>query len=151
MQASILFAIVVLALRVEAGEPADRPTLDEYKEQKANASEAAAGAAAREAKMAAVKKVTAMLEGLQAQVLEEGEAEAATYNKFACFCKDTTKDKVEAIKQGEDEKADLTATIKGLQDKRDKLDAKIKELLSDIETTEEEMKKTFYVDRKSVV
>jgi len=141
MQASILFAIVVLALRVEAGEPADRPTLDEYKEQKANASEAAAGAAAREAKMAAVKKVTAMLEGLQAQVLEEGEAEAATYNKFACFCKDTTKDKVEAIKQGEDEKADLTATIKGLQDKRDKLDAKIKELLSDIETTEEEMKK----------
>jgi len=141
MQASILFAIVVLALRVEAGEPADRPTLDEYKEQKANASEAAAGAAAREAKMAAVKKVTAMLEGLQAQVLEEGEAEAATYNKFACFCKDTTKDKVEAIKEGEDEKADLTATIKGLQDKRDKLDAKIKELLSDIETTEEDMKK----------
>jgi len=141
MQASILFAIVVLALRVEAGEPADRPTLDEYKEQKANASEAAAGAAAREAKMAAVKKVTAMLEGLQAQVLEEGEAEAATYNKFACFCKDTTKDKVEAIKQGIDEKADLTATIQGLQDKRDKLDAKIKELLSDIETTEEDMKK----------
>jgi len=141
MQASILFAIVVLALRVEAGEPAERPTLDEYKEQKANASEAAAGAAARGAKMAAVKKVTAMLEGLQAQVLEEGEAEAATYNKFACFCKDTTKDKTEAIKEGEDEKADLTATIKGLQDKRDKLDAKIKELLSDIETTEEEMKK----------
>jgi len=142
MQASILFAIVVLALRVEAGQPpADGPTLDEYKEQKANASEAAAGAAAREAKMAAVKKVTAMLEDLQGQVLEEGEAEAATYNKFACFCKDTTKDKTEAIKEGEDEKADLTATIKGLQDKRDKLDAKIKELLSDIETTEEEMKK----------
>jgi len=91
--------------------------------------------------MAAVKKVTAMLEDLQGQVLEEGEAEAATYNKFACFCKDTTKDKTEAIKEGEDEKADLTATIKGLQDKRDKLDAKIKELLSDIETTEEEMKK----------
>merc|ERR1719362_1203878 len=91
--------------------------------------------------MAAVNKVTAMLEGLKSQVLSEGEAEAATYNKFACFCKDTTEEKVEAIKEGDDNKEDLTATIKDLQSERKELDATIKELLSDIETAEKDMKK----------
>merc|ERR1719410_2224210 len=91
--------------------------------------------------MAAVNKVTAMLEGLKSQVLNEGEAEAATYNKFACFCKDTTEEKVEAIKEGDDNKEDLTATIKDLQSEREELDATIKELLSDIETAEKDMKK----------
>jgi len=138
MQASILFAIVVLALRANAEDP--RPTLKEYKEGKAKEAEASAADVAREAKMAAVNKVTAMLEGLKSQVLEEGEAEAATYNKFSCFCKDTTAEKVDSIKEGVDKKADLIATIKDLQVKRDQLDAKIKELLSDIETAEKEMK-----------
>merc|ERR1719468_446559 len=91
--------------------------------------------------MAAVNKVTAMLEGLKSQVLNEGEAEAATYNKFACFCKDTTEEKVEAIKEGDDNKEDLTATIKDLQSARKELDATIKELLSDVETAEKDMKK----------
>jgi len=140
MQASIFFAIVVLALRVQAGEPAERPTHDEFKEKQANATKESAGAAAKEAKMAAVKKVTAMLEGLKSQVLEEGEAEAATYNKFSCFCKDTTKEKNDAIKEGVDEKDDLAARIKDLENKRHKLDAKIKEILSDIETAEKDMK-----------
>jgi len=140
MQASIFFAIVVLALRVQAEDPAKRPTYDEFKEEQAKTKEASAAEVAREAKMAAVKKVTAMLEGLKAQVLEEGEAEAATYNKFSCFCKDTSAEKAAAIKKGDDDKNDLTATIKDLQNKRDKLDAKIKELLSDIETAEKEMK-----------
>merc|ERR1719460_978936 len=138
MRASILFAIVVLALRAHAEDP--RPTLKEYKEEKAKESEASAADVAREAKMAAVNKVTAMLEGLKSQVLEEGEAEAATYNKFSCFCKDTTAEKVDSIKQGVDKKADLMATITDLQVKRDQLDAKIKELLSDIETAEKELK-----------
>merc|ERR1719468_25375 len=91
--------------------------------------------------MAAVNKVPAMLEGLKSQVLNEGEAEAATYNKFACFCKDTTEEKVEAIKEGDDNKEDLAATIKDLQSEREELDATIKELLNDIETAEKDMKK----------
>jgi len=139
MQASIFFAIVVLALRVQAGDPKNG-TYDEWKEKQATEAKAAAGQAAREAKMAAVNKVTTMLEDLKSQVLDEGEAEAATYNKFACFCKDTTKEKTEAIKEGEDEKNDLTATIKDLMGTRMKLDASIKELLGDIETAEQEMK-----------
>jgi len=50
------------------------------------------------------------------------------------------KKKVEAIKEGSDEKDDLAATINDLENKRHKLDAKIKEILSDIETAEKEMK-----------
>merc|ERR1719353_1591925 len=57
----------------------------------------------KEAKMAAVNKVITMLEDLQAQVLKEGEEEAASYNKFACFCKDTSKEKTESINKGEDD------------------------------------------------
>ena len=59
------------------------------KEQKAKQDEKDA-AAAKQSKMAAVDKVTSMLEELQQKVVEEGEAEAQTYDKFACFCKTTS-------------------------------------------------------------
>merc|ERR1719331_3818335 len=90
--------------------------------------------------MAAVNKVVSMLEDLQAQVLAEGEAEAATYNKFACFCKTTQKDKSNAIKTGKDDKTSLTADITKLSKERDALDKKISGLEADIEKAEKKMK-----------
>merc|ERR1719218_295389 len=75
--------------------------------------------------MAAVNKVVSMLEDLQLQVLAEGEAEAATYNKFACFCKTTQKEKSKSIKTGKDDKASLSADIKKFSKQRDALDKKI--------------------------
>lgn len=118
---------------------AARPTLDEYKQDKQDAKDDKAAAAAKEAKMAAVNKVITMLEDLSAQVLAEGEKEAAAYNKFACFCKDTTQEKSDAITKGEDDKADLTARIESLSEKRDDLDEKIEELTDDIATAEKEL------------
>merc|ERR1719460_2694759 len=91
--------------------------------------------------MAAVDKVISMLEDLQQQVLEEGEAEAATYNKFACFCKTTQKEKSGAIKTGKDDKTSLTADIKKLSKQRDDLDTKISKLVAAIKKAEGEMKK----------
>merc|ERR1719327_571708 len=91
--------------------------------------------------MAAVDKVITMLEDLQLQVLAEGEAEAATYNKFACFCKTTQKDKSEAIKTGKDDKASLSADIKKLSKERDDLDDKIAQLQEDIKKAEDAMEK----------
>merc|ERR1719331_2277014 len=90
--------------------------------------------------MAAVNKVVSMLEDLQAQVLAEGEAEAATYNKFACFCKTTQNDKSDAIKTGKDDKESLTADIKKFSKQRDDLDKKIAGLEADIEKAEKKMK-----------
>merc|ERR1719352_1063879 len=86
----------------------------------------------KDATMAAVNKVISMLEDLQAKVLAEGEKEAATYNTFACFCKDTSKEKSDSIKAGQDDKDSLTATISKLSDNRDTLDDKIEELLEKI-------------------
>merc|ERR1719231_1684590 len=91
--------------------------------------------------MAAVDKVISMLEDLQLQVLAEGESEAATYNKFACFCKTTQKEKTEAIKTGKSDKSSLSADIKKFSKQRDDLDKKIADLQEDIKKAEGEMKK----------
>merc|ERR1719174_2748581 len=96
---------------------------------------------ANQAKKAAVDKVISMLQNLQLQVLQEGEAEAATYNKFACFCRTTQKDKSGSIKTGKDDKTSLTADIKKLSKQRDDLDVKISKLVAAIKKAEGEMKK----------
>jgi len=95
---------------------------------------------AKEAKMAAVNKVVKLLEDLQKDVLAEGEKEAATYNKFACFCKDTSKDKADAITEGGDAKEALTADITKLDQERSELDTTIGDLEDKIAETEKEIK-----------
>jgi len=115
--------------------------MDEYKKQKQGAADEKAAAGAKQSKMAAVDKVVSMLEDLQLQVLAEGEAEAATYNKFACFCKTTQKDKSEAIKTGKSEKESLSADIKKLSKQRDDLDDKIAKLQEAIKKAEDAMEK----------
>jgi len=92
-------------------------------------------------KMAAVNKVISMLEGLQKEVLEEGEREAETYNKFSCFCKDTMSEKGEAIQSGEDEKSSLSTAIEETSTERDELDTTIEGLEKDISEAEETMRK----------
>jgi hypothetical protein len=58
-----------------------------------------------------VEKVTTLLNDLKSQVEEEGTKEAVTYDKFACFCKDTTKEKSKSITKGQDEIDTLNADI----------------------------------------
>jgi hypothetical protein len=138
MARALSAGVILLAF---AACTAQRPTNEEWKEsQKANADKKAA-AAADQSKMAAVDKVVSMLEDLQLQVLAEGEAEAATYNKFACFCKTTQKQKSEAIKTGKDDKASLSADIKKLSKERDDLDDKIADLQDKIKKAEDKMDK----------
>jgi hypothetical protein len=131
----VIVSIVATAL-------AAPPTLDDYKKGKSDAAADKKAAAASEAKMAAVNKVINMMSDLQTQVLAEGEKEAASYEKFACFCKDTTSEKSAAIKKGTDEQASISANLGKLYSKRDDLDKNIKTLTKEIEELEKAMKKS---------
>jgi len=144
--ANALYLLALLAgaslLDAAAAPPKkDGPSLDDYKAGQAKKAEDASAAAANDGKMAAVKKVTDMMENLQHQVLEEGEKEAATYDKFACFCKKMTNEKTKAISKGKTAKGDLEASIKKLSTERDNLDKKISGLNADVKAAEKAMAK----------
>merc|ERR1719203_212691 len=90
--------------------------------------------------MAAVNKAVNLLENLRTQVMAEGEAEAATYNKFACFCQDTTSEKLQTILKSEDEKVDLVSSIGTLVSRRDGLDTKIQMTLVELQSVSQTMR-----------
>jgi len=58
-----------------------------------------------------IAKVITLLDDLKAEVARDGEAEAKTYDEFACFCRDTTEKKAGAITQGQDDIEQLSADI----------------------------------------
>jgi len=58
-----------------------------------------------------IAKVITLLEDLKIEVENAGKAEAATYDEFACFCRDTTDKKAGAITQGQDDIDQLSAEI----------------------------------------
>jgi len=101
----------------------------------------AATASTASGEVTPLEKVIIMLEDLQTEVVMEGKAEAKTYDKFACFCKDQTAEKTEAIKTGSEEKDSLESHIEQLLSDRDGLDAKIAEFEKAIAETEAQMKK----------
>jgi len=74
-----------------------------------------------------IEKVITMMEDLMTETLVEGKAEAKTYDKFACFCKDMTEEKTDAISEGTDALAELEATIQEQIAKRTSLDNQIAE------------------------
>mmetsp|Transcript_107905 Transcript_107905/g.315477 ORF Transcript_107905/g.315477 Transcript_107905/m.315477 type:complete len:779 (+) Transcript_107905:89-2425(+) len=128
---------------VAAGKT-QRPNYTDWRSARENETQAESAAAAVNAKKGAVNKVISMLEDLQQKVLLEGENEARTYNQFACFCKDTTKEKTDAITAGEDRKATLSSTISDLSNTRNNLDTAISGLLGDIEQAEREKKQAMH-------
>mmetsp|Transcript_26439 Transcript_26439/g.75691 ORF Transcript_26439/g.75691 Transcript_26439/m.75691 type:complete len:760 (-) Transcript_26439:48-2327(-) len=136
----ILLLALAAAIGVRASSEEPKPTKEEWDKTKAEEAAAKDAVVAKGKKMAAVGKAVELMETLQAKVLEEGEAEAKTYEKFACFCKDTTKEKLKAIQKGEDEKASLNADIAELSSKRDGLDRTIQETLDEISLQEMSMK-----------
>jgi len=133
---ALLAIAAMVACQFDAAAGARRPTYGEWKNASANVTAEAAARVAKQKKMAAVNKVVTLLEDLQAQVLAEGEKEAATYNEFACFCKDTTDEKSDAIQKAQGEMTVLDAEIGGLESKRTGLDASIERLTGEIKAKE---------------
>lgn len=131
---------VALLSTVASGLSAEpRPSMDEYKAQKAQEEEDAKAAEADKAKLAGVNKVIEMIDDLTSKVLTEGEKEAFAYNKYACFCKDTTTEKNRAIQRGTDMKAQILAEITSLSEKRDDLDETINELAGNLAEAETQL------------
>merc|ERR1719171_3305988 len=84
-------------------------------------------------KITPVESVINLLEKLEKQTMEEGKAEAAAYDKFACFCKEQADEKLYSITKKNEKIALLTAEIKALQGDITKLDQEISTLNSDID------------------
>jgi len=58
-----------------------------------------------------VEKVIGLLQGMKSDIEKEGVAEAVTYDKFACFCKDTTTTKSTSVTDGQDNIDKLSASV----------------------------------------
>jgi len=81
------------------------------------------------AQVTPVEKVVNLLAKLQQQVEEEGKKEAASYDKYACFCKEQADDKQYVITKSKKVIDELSAQIEDL-------DAKIGKLNTDVTTKE---------------
>jgi len=102
---------------------------------------ATAGRVRVSAQESPVERVLTLLEDLQKQVQEEGVAEAETYDKFACFCKDKSNAKVDSIATREADVKTLTADLKQLAAEHTELKADIKALHDDLAVFEADLKK----------
>merc|ERR1719327_1966648 len=69
------------------------------------------GSFASGAEVSPVEKVITLLEDLKTETEEAGKKEASTYDTFACFCKDTTIEKSDAIKEEQDNIDEFAATL----------------------------------------
>merc|ERR1719506_2955296 len=69
------------------------------------------GALSHASEVSPVEKVITLLEDLKTETEDEGKAEAGTYDTFACFCKDTTVEKSDAIKAEQDNIDEFAATL----------------------------------------
>lgn len=81
-----------------------------------------------------VAKVTHLLNRLIEQVQEEGAAEAAQYDKYACFCKEQANNKVYSIGKSDSEIAFLQASITDLDGKITVLDVAVADTKAKITT-----------------
>eukprot|EP00444_Apocalathium_aciculiferum_P052146 CAMPEP_0183508292 /NCGR_PEP_ID=MMETSP0371-20130417/8747_1 /TAXON_ID=268820 /ORGANISM="Peridinium aciculiferum, Strain PAER-2" /LENGTH=710 /DNA_ID=CAMNT_0025704643 /DNA_START=81 /DNA_END=2213 /DNA_ORIENTATION=+ len=98
------------------------------------------GAFGEAAKVTPVEKVISLLGKLQVQVEQEGKAEAAAYDKYACFCKEEVSDKQYAIEKSTAKIAKLDEKINLLGSEITALDGEIAELTKKIDGLDKDMK-----------
>mmetsp|Transcript_82011 Transcript_82011/g.230823 ORF Transcript_82011/g.230823 Transcript_82011/m.230823 type:complete len:705 (+) Transcript_82011:95-2209(+) len=98
------------------------------------------GALGEAAKVTPVEKVISLLGKLQVQVEEEGKAEAAAYDKYACFCKEGVSDKQYAIAKSTSKIAKLDEKINLRGSEITALDGEIAELTEKVDGEDKDMK-----------
>merc|ERR1719262_918443 len=88
----------------------------------------AAESAAIKHKVTPVEKVISLLEKLKGETAAEGKDEAASYDKYACFCKEQADNKLYAITKSQELIKAQTAKIKMLTGEIDELNSDISKL-----------------------
>jgi len=78
-------------------------------------------------------RIISMLTDLREKVSTEGTTEAETYNKFACFCKDTMAAKNDEISDGETARDTLRAQLTEANSNRDQADASMADLEKELQ------------------
>jgi len=78
-------------------------------------------------------RVINMLTDLREKVSTEGTKEAETYNKFACFCKDTMAAKSAEISEGETARDTLRAQVTEASSNRDQADTSMADLEKELQ------------------
>jgi hypothetical protein len=86
-----------------------------------------------------VEKVTKLLQKLQKEIEAEGTAEALSYDKYACFCKEQADEKQYSIEKFKQKEELLSARIEDLEAKKTALADEIQGLNGDISDAEAEM------------
>merc|ERR1719163_327262 len=86
-----------------------------------------------------VEKVITLLEDLKTETEEAGKKEASTYDTFACFCKDTTMTKSDAIKTEQDNIDEFAATLEEQTGISNAKQAEVEELGEMIRTLDKEL------------
>jgi chromosome segregation ATPase len=69
------------------------------------------GSYAASVQVTPISKVISLIEDMKTEVENDGSNEATEYDKFACFCKDTTLSKSDSVKKGTDKIHELSADI----------------------------------------
>jgi len=85
-----------------------------------------------------VEKVVSLLEKIQAEIEEEGKAEAKGYDEYACFCKEQADNKQYAIEKFTEQIEVLTAKIESKTATVDTLNAEIQDLNKEIQDVKDE-------------
>lgn len=83
-----------------------------------------------------VDKVITLLTKLSAQVQAEGAAEAASYDKYACFCKEQASDKLYTIDKSDKKIKELEAAIEELEGEIKALDEAVADNRKEVEKEE---------------
>mmetsp|Transcript_53192 Transcript_53192/g.152435 ORF Transcript_53192/g.152435 Transcript_53192/m.152435 type:complete len:716 (-) Transcript_53192:65-2212(-) len=99
-------------------------------------------AAASAAAVTPVEKVISLLEDLKTEVETEGKNEATVYDEFACFCKDTSTSKSDAIIAGRDNIDSLSATIGAKTAAKEEKQAELAARKADQEAMSKELQET---------
>lgn len=97
-----------------------------------------------------LEKVVTLLEDLKAEVTKDGTDEAAVYEKFACWCKDTTATKSQSIITGTDSIEQLSTEIESKTAEKEIKETEVQKWKAEKEATTKELEdaEAIYAQKK---